>query len=181
LTVWRPWVLVVEATEPSTTRSSRHHWEKIVDDAGYDFCLFDGLSCFYVAKERQDLLGQSLSYPACVLDDYSTLAFRRAIEETREAASSRQGFLESELARWRNQALAQWATAVSMRAGGSQTSRDVDGLRQENARLAEDNQVLAQEAASLRQWIADMYQSTSWKVTKPLRAARSASKMIRRR
>jgi hypothetical protein len=171
----------VRATEPNTTRSTRHLWAKIVDDAGYHFCLFDGLSCFYVAKERRDHLEPALSYPACVLDNYSTLGFRRAIEESRETLSSRQRFLESELARWRNQAIGQWATAVSTRAAGSQTSKELEGLRQENARLAEDNQVLTQEAAGLRQWIADMYQSTSWKATKPLRAVRSASKVLRRR
>ncbi len=59
LTVWRPWVLVVEATAPLTTQSTREFWEKLVLDAGYRFCLFDGLSCYYVAEERAALLGRA--------------------------------------------------------------------------------------------------------------------------
>ena len=49
LSRWRPWVLVVEATEPNSTRSTRHLWEDRIIEAGYRFCLFDGLSCFFVA------------------------------------------------------------------------------------------------------------------------------------
>jgi len=72
LSVWRPWVLVVEATAPLSTQSTRELWEERVFEAGYRFCLFDGLSCYYVADERADALGRALSYPSCVLDDYTT-------------------------------------------------------------------------------------------------------------
>ncbi len=77
---WRPWVLVVEATEPNTTESTRHLWEHIVTGAGYQFCLFDGLSCFYVADERSQQLGPALSYPACTLDNYTTGRLRDCLE-----------------------------------------------------------------------------------------------------
>ena len=46
---WRPWVVVVEATEPNSTTSSHASWEPILLAAGYTFTLFDGLSRFYVS------------------------------------------------------------------------------------------------------------------------------------
>lgn len=71
-TTWRPWVLVIEAMTPGRSGSGHLEWEPHLLDVGYEFCLFDGLSRFYVAREHADLL-PLLSYPACVLDDYEPL------------------------------------------------------------------------------------------------------------
>lgn len=67
LSVWRPWILVVEATAPSSRRPAHHLWEGGVLSAGYRFALFDGLNRFYVADERAEQLAD-LSHPACVFD-----------------------------------------------------------------------------------------------------------------
>lgn len=67
LTIWRPWVLVVEATEPMSTTQNHELWEKAVVDRGYTFCVFDGLNRFYVSEEHEDLVA-SLSYPVGVFD-----------------------------------------------------------------------------------------------------------------
>jgi len=72
LSVVRPWILVIEATAPGSTRPTSSAWESIVIEAGYRFCLFDGLSRFYIADEKYSDLGDLLSYPACVFDDYVT-------------------------------------------------------------------------------------------------------------
>ncbi len=69
---WRPWVLVVEATKPLTSEATYHSWEPILTAADYRFCLFDGLSRFYVAAEKWDDLHAPLSVPANILDDYSS-------------------------------------------------------------------------------------------------------------
>ena len=66
-TVWRPWVVVVEATEPLSTAPSHVAWEHLLLEAGYEFCLFDGLNRFYVATEHEELR-PALSYPAGVFD-----------------------------------------------------------------------------------------------------------------
>jgi FkbM family methyltransferase len=68
---WRPWVMVVEATRPLTTEQSHESWEPILLEAGYQLCLFDGLSRFYVSQEKADELAAPLSVPANVLDDYT--------------------------------------------------------------------------------------------------------------
>jgi FkbM family methyltransferase len=69
-TRYRPWILIVEATAPGNTIQRHQSWERIVLDADYEFCLFDGLSRFYVAKEKSAALKAGLVYPVCVFDDY---------------------------------------------------------------------------------------------------------------
>ena len=69
----RPWVVIVEATAPNTTKRTHQAWEPLLLDSGYEFCLFDGLSRFYVAAERGELR-ELLDYPACVFDAYRRIA-----------------------------------------------------------------------------------------------------------
>ena len=166
LTVWRPWVLVVEATEPLSTEPTRGEWESVVLGAGYRFCLFDGLSCFYVAEEKADDLGPALSYPACALDFFTTpeeRALQSQIDETRARLDELRGQLDimtTEAAHWRSAATSRWSIAV--------------GLRNEREVLSEQSRILEAEAASLRRQIADLRASTSWTLTKPVRFAGAA-------
>lgn len=85
---WKPWVLVVEATEPLTEETSHERWESCVLSNGYEFCLFDGLNRFYVSEAHPEL-SQRLSYPACVFDQpfqraEASLAVERARGESHE-------------------------------------------------------------------------------------------------
>lgn len=66
---FRPWIVVVEATIPSSTERSEHDWEPLLLQAGYKRCLFDGLNLYYLAQERAEL-AQHLTAGANVLDDY---------------------------------------------------------------------------------------------------------------
>lgn len=54
--VLRPWVLVVEATVPTSEKTDYTGWEPLVLRAGYRFAWFDGLNRFYVANEHPELL-----------------------------------------------------------------------------------------------------------------------------
>ncbi|WP_165821063.1 FkbM family methyltransferase [Nocardioides gansuensis] len=104
LRAWRPWVLVIEATEPNSTRSTRDRWEPGVLAAGYTFCLFDGVSCFYVADEHAATLREPLSYPACALDHFID---REVADLGRRLAES-----EGHLRHWRSKALRAWGAGV---------------------------------------------------------------------
>ena len=143
---WRPWVLVVESTAPNSTVTTHGAWEPELLACGYEFCLFDGLSRFYVAAEKADLLRAALSYPACILDNYVPLRHIIALRE-------RQELLEQNT-HWRMIALTRWADAVSRGVGMSLNVGQYAEL--EHAR---------------KQLVA-MQSTVSWRLTRPLRGLR---------
>lgn len=53
----RPWIILVEATEPNTLTPTHEQWEHLLVRRGYEFVYFDGLNRFYVASERGELRG----------------------------------------------------------------------------------------------------------------------------
>ncbi|MEP0804817.1 MAG: FkbM family methyltransferase [Chloroflexota bacterium] len=55
LTKWRPWIIVIEATLPTTNIPSFVEWEPILLKKNYDFVYFDALNRFYIAKEHSEL------------------------------------------------------------------------------------------------------------------------------
>jgi len=67
----RPYVLVIEATCPTTNAPKWAVWESLVLNAGYRFALFDGINRFYVCEERADLLPKLCCGANC-LDGYIT-------------------------------------------------------------------------------------------------------------
>jgi FkbM family methyltransferase len=164
---WRPWVLVVEATAPNTDRPTHAEWEDTVLAAGYVFCLFDGLSRFYVAEEREAELGAALRVPANPLDEFTThrehrlqleldtthARLAKALDD--ESAIRREhDRLVDELVRWRGTVLARWTEAA---VGGGAL---VEGRA-------------GHEVVRLREELAATQATLSWRVTAPLRAVQS--------
>jgi FkbM family methyltransferase len=191
LSTWRPWVLVVEATEPLTTASTRHLWEHIITGAGYRFCLFDGLSCFYVSEEHSEELGAALSYPACPLDDYMSATVRDCIERVNAAHALAEGrtnesrALLAELIRWRGQAITRWAAAMEQAAANRESElaglrAEIDARRHETQLYSEHAEAQERRAEALQGRVADLEASTSWRVTKPLRTAGGIVSRVRR-
>ncbi len=149
---WRPWVLVIEATEPQSNTPSHEAWESIVLDADYRFCLFDGLSRFYVSDERYDELHESLSYPACVHDNYVT---RRTVElqtELDEQRSAADGLREG-LTRAADDVTRAADEVARITAEKAEQESEFAGERTELARQAADAQAGADAAvASALRW-----------------------------
>jgi FkbM family methyltransferase len=164
LRAWRPWVLVVEATAPLTTQSTKELWEALVLDAGYRFCLFDGLSCYYVAEEHAESLAGLLSYPACPHDDYTTKEYRDSTQRYQELAEKAAVIPEllDQVTRWRAQAVTRWAKALD-------TESELERLREEVADLLRMHHHVHTELTDMHKQIGDLRRSTSWRVTKPLR------------
>lgn len=79
---WRPWILVIEATLPTTQQDCHEEWEPIVLKAGYVFVYFDGLSRYYIAHEHPELKA-AFSTPANVHDD---IVFHTHLSQQVEAA-----------------------------------------------------------------------------------------------
>lgn len=173
LSRWRPWVLVVEATAPNSTVTTHGEWEPQLLAQGYEYCLFDGVSRFYVAAEKADLLRAPLSYPACVLDSYQTLSDVTARHERQEmleqAADSRAAAvreareLVQQTAHWRTIALTGWADAVN-HAPGTPRGAGVDA-----------------ELDRTRAQIVAMQGTLSWRITRPLRGVRRVINLVRGR
>jgi FkbM family methyltransferase len=80
---FRPWIVVVESTEPNTTKPSHGEWEPILLRARYAFVFFDGLNRYYVANEKMEMLGGAFTAPPNWFDHYetSTMASLRAERE----------------------------------------------------------------------------------------------------
>lgn len=66
---WRPRVLVIEATRPSSPDLSHDHWEHLILPFDYHFAYFDGLNRYYVRAEDEALLVH-FAKPVCPFDDY---------------------------------------------------------------------------------------------------------------
>ena len=146
---WRPWVLVLAGTGPNPTPPQE---ERSVLDAGYEFCLFDGASRFYVAAERAESLRVALSYPANADDDFVPARWHELGQELAALRSAHDEALE-ELVRWRGAVLARWSDAVGTSLGaGSSAGRG------------------SHEVVRLREELAAMQATVSWRVTAPLRA-----------
>ena len=51
----RPWVVLVESTEPNSRYSTHERWEHIILSLGYELCYFDGLNRFYLSRSHPEL------------------------------------------------------------------------------------------------------------------------------
>ena len=67
---WRPWIVLVEATEPLSQIASHSAWEPTLLANAYRYVYFDGLNRFYVAVEHYARLGPFFRWPPCVFDDF---------------------------------------------------------------------------------------------------------------
>lgn len=72
----RPWIILLEATEPNSQKPAYEEWEPSLVGRGYHFVYADGLNRFYVADEHAEL-DAAFSFPPNVFD-----SFVRAAEAT---------------------------------------------------------------------------------------------------
>lgn len=77
---WRPRVIAVEATRPSTEVQTHADWEPLVRDAGYLPAAFDGLNRYYVREEEPELL-TAFAVPVNVTDLYEPYELVRVRQE----------------------------------------------------------------------------------------------------
>ena len=79
----RPWIVVVEATEPLSQVESYLYWENTLTDVGYLFVYADGLNRFYVDSKYENLI-HSFKYPPNVFDDFILESKHQADEKIKE-------------------------------------------------------------------------------------------------
>jgi hypothetical protein len=132
------------------------------------YCLFDGLSRYYVAAEHPELR-RPLSYPACVFDDFVTIGIHEERERANRIAAERDR-LWGDAVHWRGAALSAWSDAF----GHAQE------LEQRRVRLRTNLKRRNRQVAELRAEVEWMRNSLSWRITRPLRwfRARRSAKSI---
>jgi FkbM family methyltransferase len=210
-TVNRPWIVLVEATRP-TTQEVSVPWEPRILEQGYRFVYFDGLNRFYVAEEHADLTS-TFERPPNVFDGFISAAHRSAedratmleiqlIEATHKAdvlddelnrsraeatwlrneraraerLEDEARLLRAEMTMVRGEYAAANARAEAARAGRLATQRELGSVQ---VRLADTvhaleqhgayNSQLLEHIANLDRHIGDMYASTSWRASRPIR------------
>jgi len=82
----RPWIIVVEATEPMSQKPAYAEWEPILLDHAYQFVYADGLNRFYLANEHCDL-AWAFELPPNVFDAFVPAEVADAIRRLELAQS----------------------------------------------------------------------------------------------
>ena len=65
----RPWIILVESTQPGTKIEKYKNWEPILLEGDYEYAYFDGLNRYYVAKEHKKIKSR-LIVPPNVFDGF---------------------------------------------------------------------------------------------------------------
>jgi FkbM family methyltransferase len=189
---WRPWILVVEATEPGSRVTNHETWEHLVTGQRYRYAWFDGLNRYYVAEEHAELLEhfgvQPNVFDAFIshhldkawangkrLDEALRDTDRRLVEQIQhtEQANVRAAGLDADLADVSASLAAVNAALAEAQASHQQLADWAGGL---------ERRLVATEswARDLEQRLLATHASTSWKLTRPLRAAGTVVRTLRR-
>jgi hypothetical protein len=168
---WRPWVLVIEATLPNSRETNHASWEHLVTSRRYRYAWFDGLNRYYVAEEHAELMA-SFGIQPNVFDDYISHHLDKAWAANGEAMAALQAQeRELDAARTELHDMIQFAEALELE-------------KQDALALAAQQR---QELVQVQAWALDLEQrltatlnSTSWKVTRPLRMAGAVVQRVRR-
>lgn len=65
----RPWLILVEATEPNSSTPSFQRWEPYLLENGYAHVYFDGFNRYYLSEDHPELL-PAFGAPPNVLDNF---------------------------------------------------------------------------------------------------------------
>ena len=167
----RPWVVVVEATFPNSSILTYKKWEEILFKQNYEFVYFDGLSCFYIPKEREKDLTSFLSNPPNFFDQFICYTEVQKSQQIEELSSR---LLEENAALSRaHQELAQ---------SHSELSKTQEELAQSHSELSKTQEEFAdthtelsstqKELGDTRSVLSAIINSRSWRMTSFLRKLR---------
>jgi len=97
LKAFRPWIILVEASEPNSQTTTRHLWEHFLINRGYEFAYFDGLNCFYTAIERAHLK-EKLAVPPNIFDNFLPFSQARLQDDVIQQTQRAQALVEAQSA-----------------------------------------------------------------------------------
>jgi FkbM family methyltransferase len=193
---WRPWLLVIEATLPNSRVTNHESWEALVTNHCYRYAHFDGLNRYYVADEHAELL-ELLSIQPNVFDEFITHHLDKAWAATAAAdaacARANERLAEVGKLQWAAEQRADRADSMASQAitqsnellamfndankradqelhGRLQAESQLDAERARADHLQHTLNHLSAWAKDLEQRLLATHNSTSWKITRPLRA-----------
>lgn len=195
----RPWLLLIESTMPGSQVETHEPWEYLVLEKGYQYAYFDGINRYYVHESRSGLLDHfkapvnifdgallsgTASQPYCVLlngklqelgnerDNLRSTSEHQAAEliETRSIIEK----MHAEVSLLSSRASVVEAAKTQL----ANIQHELDQVRHEKAILSERlNDSLAnshhwwEQAMHAQEKVLVLHNSTSWRVTAPLRLA----------
>jgi FkbM family methyltransferase len=168
---WRPWVLVIEATLPNSRVTNHETWEHMVLDQGYRFVWFDGLNRYYIADEHAEL-AVAFGVPPNVFDDYVSYHLQHAWNAHKEVVKALRES-ESHAAVARVEMYEAMKRAEYLEEQGELQRAELIALHQ----ASHDTTVWAKD---LEERLVAMQNSTSWRITLPIRAIGRGVKWLRR-
>jgi FkbM family methyltransferase len=161
---YRPWILVIEATKPNSTEENYREWEDEVISAGYMLGYADGLNRFYVASEHGELLN-SLRHPPNVFDGF--IRWEHLFSE-RRAQQAEARATQAEARAQQSEVRATQAESRGIQAEARATQAEA---------RAQQSEVRATQAEI---HTAELLNSTSWRITAPLRWASAFMRRLSR-
>jgi FkbM family methyltransferase len=175
---FRPKVVIVEATRPSSPITNYEAWERVVLTEDYVFVYFDGLNRFYL---RNDLLEwrDFFSHPPCVFDEFVTF---KEQELGKDVAQTQAELLrvtqtlaarEQELGAQISQAQTELA---SSQARAHWLENEWNAAKVKIDELNQNSHHWWTVADGLNHQIQAIYASRSWRITAPLRLVGKAAR-----
>jgi FtsZ-binding cell division protein ZapB len=184
LTDVRPWIVLLEATEPNSTVPTWQAWEYLLTGRGYTYVFFDGLNRYYLAVEHEEL-ASAFTAPANILDGARRIVevdAERRIDQLRTTIDELSGAATNAVLRAERDRLAAERDGLATERDRLATERDRlaaerdglvaerDGLAAERGGLVAERDRLTSERNNTQAHLSALLRSHSWRVTRPLRA-----------
>lgn len=165
-TRFRPWIIVVEVTEPLSNEKTDGEIKPLLEAAGYQEAFFDGINSFYVSKEHPELLTH-FDRPANPLDwcvSHTLLELHNSKEELKSLEAHSHNLLEQN--RELRRRIASIESSLSWKVGFP--LRAIDHLRRKLAQLARRASEKAKAPRREKQAALDLQNLRAELATKPL-------------
>ncbi|HEY9111275.1 MAG TPA: FkbM family methyltransferase [Rhodanobacteraceae bacterium] len=177
LTDVRPWIVLLEATEPNSTVPTWQAWEYLLTERGYIYVFFDGLNRYYLAVEHEDL-ASAFTAPANILDGARRIAevnAERRVDQLRTTIDELSSAAVNAVLRAERDGLRAERDGLVVERDGLRAERDGlvaerDGLVAERDGLVAERDRLTSERNHTQAHLSALLGSHSWRITRPLRA-----------
>ena len=143
---FRPWIIVIEATYPNSSKEAYQDWEDILVDRDYRYVYFDGLNRFYLSSEKFDELKDAFRVPPNYFDKFmkaSEFDAQRALDQEKQLTATLTSNIHdleqtvSEANRLRDEAFSAWRL--------EKTGREQVEARLETNQLKPEMQIVKRE------------------------------------